>query len=171
MRIILVAVLITLLASSAMAMEPQLLTGGAVATGSGTDYVFTVTYKGNTTASDVSVVVNDVSYSMQELDPQDTVLTDGRVYYVEASLDSGVNTYSFKCTDVLGATNTTATKLLIVKEVSPFGFTHMDVMFSVLIFVPFVVYFTYLARKVTKTLERIDRRQEIIENKDEAGKE
>ncbi|MDO9537238.1 MAG: hypothetical protein Q7J68_02845 [Thermoplasmata archaeon] len=44
-------------------------------------------------------------------------------------------------------------------------------MFSVLIFVPFVVYFTYLARKVSKTLERIDRRQDIIESKDEAGKE
>ncbi|MDO9537237.1 MAG: hypothetical protein Q7J68_02840 [Thermoplasmata archaeon] len=44
-------------------------------------------------------------------------------------------------------------------------------MFSVLIFVPFVVYFTYLARKVSKILERIDRRQEIIENKDDTRKE
>ncbi|MBA3045639.1 MAG: hypothetical protein KKH41_05140 [Candidatus Thermoplasmatota archaeon] len=165
MRILFIAVLVALLASSALAMEPQLLTGGAAATGSGTNYVFTVTYKGNTTASDVSVVINGASTPMQELDPQDTILTDGKVYYVEASLDSGVNTYSFKCTDVLGASNTTAAKMLIVKEVSPFGFTHLDVMFSVLIFVPFVIYFTYLARKVTKTLERIDKRQEIIENK------
>ena len=117
------------------------------------------------------MIINGASTSMQELDPQDTVLTDGKVYYVETSLDSGVNTYSFKCTDVNGVTNTTAAKMLIVKEVSPFGFTHMDVMFSVLIFIPFVIYFIYLARKVTKTLERIEKRQEIIENKDEAGKE
>lgn len=170
MRILLIAVIITLLASSALAVEPQLLTGGATATGSGTNYVFTVTYMGNTSASDVSVIINGASTSMQELDPQDTVLTDGKVYYVETSLDSGVNTYSFKCTDVLGASNTTAAKMIIVKDVLPFGLSHLDVMFSVLIFVPFVIYFTYLARKVTKTLERIDKREESRESQKEAPK-
>ncbi len=169
MRLLFIAAIVVILASTAMAAEPQLLSGGATPS-SDTAYVFTVTYKGNTTASAVSVVVNNVSFPMQELDPQDTNLADGKIYYVEADLDSGVNTYSFNCVDANGASNTTAAKMLIVKEEPWLQLTHLDVMLSVLIFVPFVIYFIYLARKMTKTLERIEKRENGRENKDETKK-
>jgi hypothetical protein len=96
---------------------------------------------------------------MQELDSLDTDPTDGKIYYFETKLDAGVNTYSFRCADASGS-NTTAAKMLLVKEVKPFQLTHLDVMFAVLMWIPFVVYFMYLARKMTKALERIDRQGE-----------
>jgi hypothetical protein len=46
-----------------------------------------------------------------------------------------------------------------------------DVMFSVLIFVPFAIYFIYLARKVARTLDRIEKRENGRENKDDTGKD
>jgi len=168
MRLLFIAVIAVLLASTAMAAEPQLLSGGATPS-SDTAYVFTVTYKGNASASAVSVVVNNVSFPMQELDPLDTNTADGKVYYVEADLDSGVNTYSFSCVDANGASNTTAAKMLIVKDEPWFSLTHLDVMFSVLIFVPFVIYFIYLARKTAKTLERIDRREEEKDSREKSS--
>jgi hypothetical protein len=164
MRILLAAVLIALLAGPAVA-GPQLISGGA-ALSSDSTYVFTVTYKGNTTAGAVSVVVNNVSYPMGELDPLDTVTADGKVYYIEAELESGVNIYTFNCIDANGDGNTTAAKMLIVKDEPMFPLNHLDVMFSVLVFVPIAVYFIYIAGKMAKTLERIDRREEEKNNKE-----
>jgi methionine-rich copper-binding protein CopC len=159
MRILFIAVIVALLASTAAA-APQLVSGGVTSTGTDTDstYVFSVTYKGNVSA-EVSVIVNGAANPMQELDPLDTGTSDGKIYYFETKLDAGVNTYSFRCTDANGASNTSAAKMLLVKDVQPFQLTHLDVMFAVLMWIPFVVYFMYLARKMTKALERIDRRE------------
>jgi flagellar basal body-associated protein FliL len=171
MRVLSIAVLMALLASSAMA-APQLLSGGVTSTGSDTDstYVFSVTYKGNASVSEISVIINDVSHPMQALDPQDTNLLDGKIYYYETKLESGVNTYSFKCEDANEAGNTSAVKMLLVKDVPVFQLTHLDVVFAVLMWVPFMVYFMWLARKMTRALERMDKREESKENKEETKK-
>jgi hypothetical protein len=86
---------------------------------------------------------------MLELDENDGNWTDGKAFYLETRLEAGTNIYHFECGNV-----TSAAKLILVKGADPVGVAHLDVMFSVLIFVPFVVYFAYLARKAVKALER-----------------
>ena len=168
MRTLLIVVMISLLASGAMA-APQLLTGAVASTGSDTDsvYVFSVSYKGDFPAEEVVVVINEVSYPMLELDQQDLDLTDGKAYYYETKLDAGVNSYQFKCADTNGSLNTSVAKMLLVKDVPTFELTHLDVVFAVLVWLPFVVYFIYLTRKMTKALERLEKQGERKEEKEQ----
>lgn len=162
MRILFVAAIIALLAVSGAVAGAELLTGTVASTGADENaiYVFTVTYKGDTAPGVVSVIINDVPRPMLEMDPNDTNYSDGKTYYLETRLEPGVNIYSFSSADA-----TAQAKMVLVKEAEPFTLTHLDIMFAVLVFVPFVVYFIHLTRKMTKALERIDRREERKEGK------
>ena len=134
----------------------QLLNGAY--TSSGTDekstFVFMVTCQGDK-GRDLVVAINGAAHGMQELDPEDADTTDGRVYFYSTRLKAGVNAYSFRCRDAGGAAIATPAKMVLVREGAPsVAFTHVDVMIALLAFVPFVVYFLYLTRKIARSLEK-----------------
>jgi len=158
-----------LLAPFASADEPRLLNGSVSATSSDENavYVFMVTYQSNVSAQSVRLILNGNSYDMQQFDAADSNSSDGKAYFYSTKLPAGMNTYSFTCSDGSGGTNTTAAKLILVKEVPWITVTHLDVMLALFIFIPFVVYFVWLARRMTKTLEKIEKRQEKGEEKKE----
>ena len=163
MRALPIALLIGfMILASAVAAAPQLVSEKVTSTGSDTNstYVFSVTYKGDAAAVEMSVVINGVARPMEELDPNDTDHTAGKVYLLETKLQSGVNRYSFRCADAEGNSTSTAVKMLLVKDAYSVSLTHLDVVFAVLMWLPFVVYFIYLARKVARTLERLEDRKD-----------
>jgi hypothetical protein len=86
---------------------------------------------------------------MLEVDANDHNYTDGKAFYYETKLPAGTTIYHFECGNV-----TSAARLILVDDANPPGLEHLDVMFAVLIFVPFALYFAYLARKAVKALER-----------------
>ncbi|MBI5001473.1 MAG: hypothetical protein HZB92_08140 [Euryarchaeota archaeon] len=150
-----------LMPPAARADDPRLLNGGVSSTSSDDSavYVFMVTYQGNASAQSVRVMINGNSHDMQEFDAADSNFSDGKAYFYSTRLKGGMNTYSFACSDADGGTNATAPKMILVKETPLLQLTHLDVMFSVFIFVPFVIYFVYLARKMQRSLERMERRE------------
>lgn len=163
-RIILGLLIITLLASSALAV-PALTYPRVTPTtgGPGTIFTFTVHYAGDEPVL-MEIYLGDEAHTMLEVDPSDVNYTDGKGYYFESQLSEGTTIYYFKATIASGEEIRTIASTIHVGS-DDFGFDHLDVVLAVSFFIPLAIIGLFLFRRFSKDMK------EILDQRSDKGQE
>ena len=153
-RIIFGLLIITLLASSALAAPNLTYPRVTPSTGnSDTTFTFTVHYAGDEPVL-MEIYLGNEAHTMLEVDSSDANYTDGKDYYFEIHLSQGTTIYYFKATIAPGEeVRTTASTVNVGSD--NFGFDHLDVVLAVSFFVPIAIIGLWLFRKFSKDMKEI----------------
>lgn len=121
---------------------------------SDTDYAFTLRYIGEMAPGSVNVIVDDLVYPMEEVDPTDLNYSDGKDYFLITKFPVGSHICYFRA--MANGTALRSAAYTIVVEEPGLGFEHLDIVLAVgivgIVFIVPTIYITIIFRRMSRDL-------------------
>jgi hypothetical protein len=125
-------------------------------------FVLIMTYKDyeNTPPKYVQVVIDDIEYDLTPVNPKDQNHSDGKDYFIKHKFSKGVHILYFQTSDGSHNVSSPATTIRITTPEIENTFTHLDVVYGILIataiFMVPLTYGIYQIHKLGKTISNLE---------------